>query len=190
MKPKNLFKGIPALFLLLFAAVGCERDLTVDCSDAEFSVLSADDTPVTTRQTLNFNTSVSLKLQARNVASTEVSVPEGWGCEVNIPKRTATVTAPDGAYADAAVDGDIVITAKGVNGSLVRVAFPVEAVDAEVVLKCTDDLTEPVSLAYGESAKLTFEAQNVERIRRADLRRSECRTDRHVRASRRLESRA
>ena len=80
MKPKNLFKGILALFLLLFAAVGCERDLTVDCSDAEFSVLNGDDTPVTTRQTLNFNTSASLKLQARNIASTEASVPEGWGC--------------------------------------------------------------------------------------------------------------
>lgn len=169
MKPKNLFKGILALFLLLFAAVGCERDLTVDCSDAEFSVLNGDDTPVTTRQTLNFNTSASLKLQARNIASTEASVPEGWGCEVDIPKRAVTVTAPDGAYKDAALDGDIVITAKGVNGSLVRVTVPVEAVDAEVVLKCTDDLAEPVSLAYGESAELTFDARNVERIDMSDL---------------------
>ena len=169
MKPKNLFKGILALFLLLFAAVGCERDLTVDCSDAEFSVLNGDDTPVTTRQTLNFNTSVSLKLQARNIASTEASVPEGWGCEVDIPKRAVTVTAPDGAYKDAALDGDIVITARGVNGSLVRVTVPVEAVDAEVVLKCTDDLAEPVSLAYGESAELTFDARNVERIDMSDL---------------------
>ena len=169
MKPKNLFKGILALFLLLFAAVGCERDLTVDCSDAEFSVLNGDDTPVTTRQTLNFNTSASLKLQARNIASTEASVPEGWGCEVDIPKRAVTVTAPDGAYKDAALHGDIVITAKGVNGSLVRVTVPVEAVDAEVVLKCTDDLAEPVSLAYGESAELTFDARNVERIDMSDL---------------------
>ena len=169
MKPKNLFKGILALFLLLFAAVGCERDLTVDCSDAEFSVLNGDDTPVTTRQTLNFNTSASLKLLARNIASTEASVPEGWGCEVDIPKRAVTVTAPDGAYKDAALDGDIVITAKGVNGSLVRVTVPVEAVDAEVVLKCTDDLAEPVSLAYGESAELTFDARNVERIDMSDL---------------------
>ena len=166
MKPKNLFKGILALFLLLFAAVGCERDLTVDCSDAEFSVLNGDDTPVTTRQTLNFNTSASLKLQARNIASTEAFVPEGWGCEVDIPKRAVTVTAPDGAYKDAALDGDIVITAKGVNGSLVRVTVPV---DAEVVLKCTDDLAEPVSLAYGESAELTFDARNVERIDMSDL---------------------
>lgn len=169
MKPKNLFKGILALFLLLFAAVGCERDLTVDCSDAEFSVLNGDDTPVTTRQTLNFNTSASLKLLARNIASTEASVPEGWGCEVDIPKRAVTVTAPDGAYKDAALDGDIVITARGVNGSLVRVTVPVEAVDAEVVLKCTDDLAEPVSLAYGESAELTFDARNVERIDMSDL---------------------
>ncbi len=164
MKPKNLFKGILVLFLLLFAAVGCERDLTVDCSDAEFSVLNGDDTPVTARQTLNFNTSASLKIQARNISSTETSVPEGWSCAVDIPKRTVTVTAPDGAYGDAATEGDVVITARGVNGSVVRVTLPVEAVDAEVVLKCTDDLTEPVSLAYGESAKLTFEAQNVERI--------------------------
>ena len=169
MKPKNLFKGILALFLLLFVAVGCERDLTVDCSDAEFSVLNGDDTPVTTRQTLNFNTSASLKLQARNIASTEAFVPEGWGCEVDIPKRAVTVTAPDGAYKDAALDGDIVITAKGVNGSLVRVTVPVEAVDAEVVLKCTDDLAEPVSLAYGESAELTFDARNVERIDMSDF---------------------
>lgn len=164
MKPKNLFKGILALFLLLFAAVGCERDLTVDCSDAEFSVLNGDDTPVTARQTLNFNTSASLKIQARNISSTETSVPEGWSCAVDIPKRSVTVTAPDGAYGDAATEGNIVITARGVNGSVVRVTLPVEAVDADVVLKCTEDLTKPVSLAYGESADLTFEAQNVERI--------------------------
>lgn len=164
MKPKNLFKGILALFLLLFAAVGCERDLTVDCSDAEFSVLNGDDTPVTARQTLNFNTSASLKIQARNISSTETSVPEGWSCAVDIPKRTVTVTAPDGAYGDAATEGDVVITARGVNGSVVRVTLPVEAVDADVVLKCNEDISESISLAYGESTKLTFEAQNVERI--------------------------
>ncbi len=164
MKPKNLFRGIPALLLLLFAAVGCERDLTVDCSDAEFSVLNGDDTPVTARQTLNFNTSASLKLQARNIASTEASVPAGWSCEVDIPKRTVTVTAPDGAHKDAALDGDIVITARGVNGSRATVTISVEAVDAEVVLKSAGDLSEPVTLAYGESADVALEAQNVERI--------------------------
>lgn len=88
---------------------------------------------------------------------------------IDFHKRAVTVTAPDGAYKDAALDGDIVITAKGVNGSLVRVTVPVEAVDAEVVLKCTDDLAEPVSLAYGESAELTFDARNVERIDMSDL---------------------
>lgn len=169
MKPKNLFKGILALFLLLFAAVGCERDLTVDCSDAEFSVLNGDDTPVTTRQTLNFNTSASLKLQARNIASTETSVPEGWSCEVDIPKRTVSVTAPDGGYKDAALNGDIVITARGVNGSLVRVTLSVEAVDADVVLKCNEDISESVSLAYDESARFTFEARNVDRIEMSGL---------------------
>ena len=88
---------------------------------------------------------------------------------IDFHKRAVTVTAPDGAYKDAALDGDIVITAKGVNGSLVRVTVPVEAVDAEVVLKCTDDLAEPVSLAYGESAELTFDARNVERIDMSDF---------------------
>lgn len=164
MKPKNLFKGILMLFLMLFAAVGCERDMTEDFDDAVFSVLAGDDTPITTRQTFYFNTISNLKILARNIASTEVTVPVGWGCEVDIPKRTVSVIAPDGAYGGAAVEGDIVLTAKGVNGSVVTVTLPVEAADAEVVLKSTTDLTEPVTLAYGESTKLTFEAQNVERI--------------------------
>lgn len=165
MKPTNLFTGILVSFLLLFAASGCERDMTMDCDDAVFTVLDSDGAPLSARQTFNFNTSSTLKIEAKNIASTDVTVPAGWSCEVVIASRSLNVTAPDGAYKDAAVEGDIVVVAQGVNGSVVRATIPVEAVDAEVVLKCTDaDLTQPVTLAYGESTTLTFEAANVDRI--------------------------
>ncbi|WP_295939587.1 hypothetical protein [uncultured Alistipes sp.] len=165
MKPTKLFTGILALFLLLFAAVGCERDTSEDFGNAVFNVLNEDGTPISTKQIFHFNTSSSLKIEAKNVAGTNVTVPAGWSCEVDIPKRTITVTSPDGAYQNAAVEGDIVITAKGVNGSTTTATVSVEAVDAEVTLECTNaDLSEPVILAYAEKKTLTFEATNVDRI--------------------------
>lgn len=164
MKPAKPFTGILGLLLLLLAAVGCERDLTQECDDAVFTVLNDDGSPLSTRQTLNFNTKSTWKIEAKNVRSTEVSVPAGWGCEVDVPARSVTIVAPDGAHRDAAVEGDILIEARGVNGSTARRTIPVEAVEAEIVLESDTDLAEPVSLAYGESVVLAFRTQNVERI--------------------------
>jgi len=160
MKSLHISRLIAILIVALIASTGCDRSLKLNCDDAEFVIVDDDGSPITTLQSFSFDASAKLKIEARNIASTSVETPEGWGCDISIPKRVITITSPAGSNTGAALSGDITITSKGVNGSSAKTVLPVEAVEGEISLKCNEDISKPLSFKLEESKTFTFKASS------------------------------
>lgn len=159
MKLIKLLPGILAIAAVLLVPAGCERDLKLETGDAVFKVLNEDGTPVTTQQIFDFNASSKFKLEMKNVAGTDITTPMGWGCETSVVQRTVTITSPDPANTSALLEGNVTITAKGVNGSTEVVKISVKAVEADIVLECTSpEITDPVVFRLEQEKTFTFKA--------------------------------
>ena len=156
------FVSFSLLLCALLAVASCKPEEKVD--DFSFDVTMSDGSAISGTQTLNYAQEALFTVVPVSVASTEVKAPEGWKAVLSMSKKTLTVTSPDPTDAQAAISGNVVVTATGAKGATKSVTIAVAVVDAAIEYKIKDDVSAGISVLYGSTTTLGAESSNVDAV--------------------------